>query len=402
MDQRDNFLVGKVLIVTMVLTFTAIIAPVYGFGQVDKKKDNRIVIGERVTLQSKVLQEERTILIHRPANYNYFQTRYPVLYILDGNFHFHHVTGITRYLSQQRLIPQMMVVAVPNTNRDRDLLPTHMPHIPASGGGDKFLKFIGTELIPFVDNNYRTHPYRVLVGHSFGGLFAVYTLLTKPELFDAYIAISPSLHWDDLLVLKKAVNLFKRKLSFKKFLYMTMGHETNDMLVSIKNFCKILKKKAPPGLKWHYTFMKNEDHGSTPHRSIYDGLEALYPGWRLPQKRFLAGLKSIEKHYKGLSKKYGYDIPIPEYELNRLGYTLLGRKEIKKALDIFKHNVELYPGSPNVYDSLGEAYENANHLEEAKKNYEMAFRKANEVAYPNSEVFKRHLLRVMRKMASSK
>jgi predicted alpha/beta superfamily hydrolase len=401
MNQRHHFLIGTALMVTMFTAFTVIIAPVFGFGQVTMEEDNRIVIGERVKLQSEILHEERTILIYRPANYNYSQSRYPVLYLLDGNFHFHHVTGIIQYLSQQRLIPSMIVVAIPNTNRDRDLLPTNMPHVPASGGGDNFLKFIKTELIPFVDNNYRTHPYRILVGHSFGGLFAVYTLLTQPELFEAYIAISPSLHWGDMLVLKKAMTLFQRKLSFKKFLYMTMGNETNDMLVSIKNFCKILKEKAPPDLKWHYTFMKNEDHGSTPHRSIYDGLEALYSGWRLPQKSFLDGLKSIGKHYKGLSKKYGYDIPIPEYELNRLGYTLLGQKQTEKALDIFKRNVELYPGSPNVYDSLGEAYEAANQLEEAKKNYEMACQKANEVAYPNTEVFKRHLMRVMKKMASS-
>jgi tetratricopeptide (TPR) repeat protein len=296
----------------------------------------------------------------------------------------------------------MMVVAIPNTNRNRDLLPTKMAHVRNSGGGDNFLKFIETELIPFVDNNYRTHPYRVLVGHSFGGLFAVYTLLTKPKLFDAYIAISPSLHWDDLLVLKKAMKLFKSKLSFKKFLYMTMGNETRDMLASIKNFCKILREKGPLDLKWHYEYMKKEDHGSTPHRSIYNGLETLYSGWRLPQKSFMAGLKSIQKHYKGLSKKYGYHIPVPEYELNRLGYSLLSRKEIGKAVDIFKRNIQLYPDSPNVYDSLGEAYEAANQLEEAKKNYEIACKKANEITYPQHKIFKMHLFRVMKKMAPTK
>ncbi len=397
MNRKFNFLI---ITASMVTALIIISAPVYGFGQA--AEDNRIVIGERVKFQSKILQEERTFLIYRPANYNYSQSRYPVLYILDGNAHFHHVTGITRYLSQIRSIPRMMVVAIPNTNRDRDLLPTKMAHVRNSGGGDNFLKFIETELIPFVDNNYRTYPYRILVGHSFGGLFAVYTLLTKPKLFEAYIAVSPSLHWDNLLVLKKAMKLFKSKLSLKKFLYMTMGNETRDMLLSIKNFSKILREKAPRNLKWHYEYMKKEDHGSTPHRSIYNGLETLYPGWRLPQKSFMAGLKSIQKHYKGLSKKYGYHIPVPEYELNRLGYSLLSRKEMGKAVDIFKNNVELYPGSPNVYDSLGEAYEAANQLEEAKKNYEIACKKANEIAYPQNEIFKIHLLRVMKKMTPTK
>lgn len=397
MKRRFNFLI---ITASMVAVFIIVSAPVYSFGQA--AEDNRIVIGERVKFQSKILHEERPFLIYRPDNYNYSQCRYPVLYILDGNGHFHHVTGIIRYLSQIRLIPRMMVVAIPNTNRNRDLLPTTMAHIQNSGGGDNFLKFIESELIPFVDKNYRTHPYRILVGHSFGGLFAVYTLLTKPKLFEAYIAISPSLHWDNLLVLKKAMKLFKSKLSFKKFLYMTMGNETSDMLVSIKNFSKILREKAPLDLKWHYEFMKKEDHGSTPHRSIYNGLETLYSGWRLPQKNFMAGFKSIRKHYKGLSKRYGYPIPVPEYELNRLGYSLLSRKEIGKAIEIFKRNVELYPGSPNVYDSLGEAYETANQLEDAKKNYEIACKKANEVAYPQNEIFKIHLLRVIKKMTPIK
>jgi predicted alpha/beta superfamily hydrolase len=369
--------------------------PVYGFGP--EAQDNRIVIGEKIKVQSKVLNEERTLQVYRPVNYNYSREAYPVLYLLDGNYHFHHVTGIVRYLSRLRLIPPMIVVGLANTDRSRDFLPTNMAHIPTSGGGDKFLAFIETEWIPYMNKHYRTHPYRILVGHSFGGFFAVYTLFSKPRLFSAYIAVSPSLHWDNLLVLKKALDFFQKRLSFKKFLYMTMGSETRDMMLSVKNLCKIFREHAPADFKWHYAFMKKEEHGSTPHRTIYDGLEALYSGWRIPQKTIAGGLKSIAKFYKSLSKKYGYEIPIPEADLNRLGYYYLGKKDIKKALEVFERNVQLFPGSPNVYDSLGEAYEACRQWEEAKMNYEIAYKKGKESDHPLTDSFKQHLLRVMKK-----
>ena len=391
MKPKHQFIIAAFLIALSV----SLLLPVNVYG--GDSVANPIIIGEKIKIHSQVLNEERTLLIYRPENYNYSGEAYPVLYLLDGEYHFHHVTGIVRFLSGLRLIPPLIVAGLANTDRNRDFLPTNMIHIPTSGGGDRFLSFIETEWIPFMDKNYRTHPYRILVGHSFGGLFTVYTLFTKPELFNAYIAVSPSLHWDNLLVLKKALDFFKKRLSFKKFLYMTMGDETRDMLVSIKNFCNILEEHAPANFKWHYSFMKKEEHGSTPHRSIYDGLESLYADWRISQKTISSGLSAIAKFYKSLSKKYGYEIPIPEGDLNRLGYYYLGKKDIKNALNVFKRNVELFPNSPNVYDSLGEAYEACRQWEDAKRNYEIAFQKGKELNYPLTGTFKQHMMRVMEK-----
>lgn len=400
--KRKCAILAAVLMTAVLMTAAWLTPALQAQSHGQTTSDNRIVIGERIKFHSNILNEERTLLIYLPPNYQHSTERYPVLYLLDGTWNFHHVTAAVQFLSAQRLIPRMIVAGLANTDRNRDFLPTHMNHIRTSGGGDNFLKFIETEWIPYMDKHFRAEPYRILVGHSFGGLFSVYAMLTKPDLFNAYIAISPSLHWDNMLVLKKAQKFFKKRLSFKKFLYMSMGNETRDMILSIQNFSKILKNHAPRDFRRHYEFMKKETHNSTPLRTVYNGLEMLYDGWRLPQKTIAGGLKAIEKHYGGLSKKFGYTVPVPEAVLNNLGYHYLRKREVEKALEIFQLNVERFPGSANVYDSLGEALETAGQFEAAKKNYQLALEKGKNMNLPGYPIFAQHLQRVMKRMETSK
>jgi predicted alpha/beta superfamily hydrolase len=172
-----------------------------------EKKDNRLVIGRTDSLYSDILKEERKLLVSLPGDNNNddprdTSKRYPVLYLLDGDSHFHSVTGILDQLTRNGLCPPMIVVAIPNTDRSRDLTPTHSLKLPdgteqdflkTTGGAENFTTFIEKELIPYVDSHYGTRPYRVLTGHSFGGLFAINTLINHPDIFNAYVAIDPSM-----------------------------------------------------------------------------------------------------------------------------------------------------------------------------------------------------------------
>ena len=165
-----------------------------------------IVIGEQQTVASQVLNEDRRILVSKPAGYDDGDSRYPVLYVLDGDTSFNYTTTLTQFLATNRLVPHMLVVAIPNTSRLRDLTPasttpTAGGQLPQSGGAAEFRTFIANELMPWVEANYRTRPYRILVGHSLGGLFAVDTFVEQPELFNAYLAISPSLWWDNMALI---------------------------------------------------------------------------------------------------------------------------------------------------------------------------------------------------------
>ena len=139
---------------------------------------------------------------------------YLVVYLLDGDAHFSSVVGMIQQLSSvngNTLVPKMIVVGIPNTNRTRDLTPTKAQLDPPfmdstmvanTGGGEKFISFIEKELIPKIDSEYPTEPYRAFIGHSFGGLTVMHTLVHKPEMFNAYVAIDPSMSWDNQKLLQ--------------------------------------------------------------------------------------------------------------------------------------------------------------------------------------------------------
>ena len=363
MTSRRNGFTSVIFVLTvtfLLLTNNA------GFARI---KGKPVSIGESIELQSTVLKEKRTILIHLPAGYNQSQNKYPVLYLLDGESHFHHATGITQFLSMSGIIPQMIVVAIINTDRARDLSPSRIADIPTSGGADKFLKFLRDELIPVVEKNYRTHPFRILNGHSLGGLFTIHTLLTRPDTFNAYLVTSPYLLWNQSSLLKNLDSLLGKQKTFKNFLFITVGNESK-LLPSLFNFEKILKTKAPKGLIWKFDFLRIEDHLSITHNGIYRELINLYSGWRVPKGYRFKGLVPLQKHYENLSKKYGYKIQISANMLNDLGYQFIELKQIDRAIKVFNYCIQIHPNFWFSYHNAGYCYQQKGDKKMAIKNYE--------------------------------
>jgi predicted alpha/beta superfamily hydrolase len=169
-------------------------------------KKEPFTIGEKVRIHSDILDEDRDILIYLPQDYGKSDEKYPVLYLLDGEWHFIHTSGIVQFLARPRVekTPKMMVVAVVNTSRGRDFSPGTWPGYRSyTGGADDFIRFLKNELIPFIDKNYRSQTTKILTGHSLAGTFTLYTFLTQPEIFNAYIALSPCLFWHNRFMLKK-------------------------------------------------------------------------------------------------------------------------------------------------------------------------------------------------------
>jgi len=383
----------KINLVTKTLLFCLIGVFIMKTSNLQAGDDNKIVIGEKVIIQSKVLNEDRTMLIYLPDSYRLSNKTYPVLYLLDGGFHFHHTSGIVQFLSAQGIIPEMIVVALTNVDRNRDFSPTHEDRIPTSGGAGKFLSFLTEELIPFIDHNYRTQDFDVLVGHSFGGTFATYALLEEPDVFEAYIAISPYLHYDNQYLIKQAETKIKSDYGKNVQFYMTLGDEP-AYIASLTKLESIIETKSPKNFDFTYIQMKDEDHGSVPHLSIYNGLQAIYSDWQIPRETFIEGLASIEKHYKKISKKYGTKLEISENTINILGYYYLNNNENDKAIKVFKENVKRFSASANVYDSLGEAYEKNNQVKKAAKNYQKAVEIAEKENHPYLKVFTKNLNRI--------
>ena len=344
-------------------------------------------------INSEILNEERDFIIYLPDDYYASENLYPVLYLLDGRTHFHHATGAVNFLSVYEKIPDMIVVAIVNVDRNRDFSPIHDETIPTSGGAEKFLGFVSEELIPNMAKDYRTSGFNVLMGHSFGGTFAVYSLLKKPEVFDAYIAISPYLHYADSYLVKESVNSLRPYKKNRKCFYMTVGDEP-DYFNPLEAFSSSLREKTEGTVDFQYVKMLSEDHASVPYISLFNGIRFIFSDWQLPREKFGEGLAAIDEHYAKVSAKYGSDVKTPENVINLLGYNYLRNNEIETAISVFSENVKRYPGSANVYDSLGEGYENFNQDKLAEENYQKAYDLGLKSEDPNTAVYKKNLDRV--------
>lgn len=339
---------------------------------------NAITVGKIDSVWSPTLKEQRRFLVYTPPSYSdttYLPRKYPVLYLLDGDAHFHSVTGLLQILGTgvngTFVLPEMIVVAIPNTDRSRDLTPTHVdkdpqgkpqPFLKTSGGMPNFFAFLQKELIPRIDSAFRTAPYRVIVGHSFGGIAAINALYTIPETFNAYVAIDPSLWYDNQLLLKKAKSHFARPGLANRALFVGQANTinaddttSNVHFSSIVQFNGILESYNQAGLRYAYKYYPADDHGSVPLIAEYDALRFIFASYRLDLLKSLERPAYLAEHFARVSQSLGYTVLPPESMVDRLGRIQLTR-DTTKAIGLFQLNAELYPTSPKVYEALGEAW----------------------------------------------
>jgi uncharacterized protein len=343
--------------------------------------NNTITIGKTDSVWSATLKESRKYFIYTPPSYNstsYFPQKYPVIYLLDGDAHFHSVTGLIQHLgtgiNNNFHIPEMIVVAIINTNRNRDLTPT--PISDFGGGNPGFFTFLKTELIPHIDSAYRTAPYRILVGHSLGGITAINALYETPGTFNAYVAIDPSLWYDNQLLLKKARSYFEKAKLENKFLFVAQANTIqpgdtgrNVHFMSIMQFNRIMQAYNGSGLQYKYKYYDEDDHGSVPLIAAYDALRFIFDGYNINSLNFIQNPSSIKEHFKKFSAKMGVNFKPPERLINRIGHQYI-RSNTDLAIEFFQLNIDHYPGSYNAYDSMGEAWMNKGDHKKAIAFYE--------------------------------
>jgi predicted alpha/beta superfamily hydrolase len=354
-----------------------------------------VVIGEKFQIESKVLAESRTYVVHTPDYYNKKTEAYPVLVLLDAENNFAYTSAAVHLLSANGRIPAMIVVGINNTDRARDMTPKPStgfggpPWAGSVGGADKFLSFIADELLPTIDRTYRTRPYRVLIGHSLGGLFAVYTLLNRPEVFRGYIATSPSLWWDDQVLVKAAQPFFAAHRDLRADLYMSMANEGDKMLGGAWKLSAVLEESKLPFLRWQFKRSPEEEHGTIAYISTYEGLQAIFDGYRVANPVALfeeGGLPAFERHYADVSKRMGYTVSVPAraygdtlsdlsdrgrfaeaeeiglkmleqdpkntWALSALAQVAAKQKDDARAIGYFTKVLQLYPGSSQARAQL--------------------------------------------------
>lgn len=333
-----------------------------------------LTIGTLDSIKSTTLNETRKYLVYTPPSYRdtaFAPQRYPVLYLLDGDAHFHSVSGLLQILgtgvNATYAIPEMMVVAIPNTNRTRDMTPTKVekgldgkpaPGLSTSGGMANFLTFIKTELIPHIDSTYRTSPYRIFVGHSLGGITTINALYTIPETFNAYVAIDPSLWWDDGVLLKKARDYVSKSNYQNKVLYLGQANTINaDDTTSNRHFNAMLQFNGvveaynTSGLRYGYKYYGDDDHGSVPLITEYDALRFIFDGYRLPLGRVLATPSLLPEHFRAVSAKLGTTFVPSEAMVTQLAGIALGQ-DTAKSIAFYEMGTQLYPNSYRSFDRL--------------------------------------------------
>ncbi len=340
--------------------------------------------GKKIILPSVVLGENRILQISVPADYDLQKSYYPlpVLYLLDGEYTFFQLSGLIDSRSCFWQIPPMIVVAINNTDRTRDLTPTHSMRwidgkptdmFQSSGAAEKFLAFMRSELIPYIDKNYHTAPFRILYGLSLGGLFTLNVLQKHPETFQAYIAGDPSLWWDDQIMLKTTGPIGRTK----QYLFISVSNAGGIHRKTIDLFVELLKERAAPGFAWHYKAYEDETHTSVIIPTTFDALKFIFSEWPLPHRGIeekALSYAEVTAHYHALSEKYGYTIVPPLDVVCHVpaGYSF---QEIwDDAVPAWTACIHNYPEYEGAYVGLGYALAKKGEKEAAVRAYQQALK----------------------------
>src|SRR5664279_638973 len=171
------------------------------------QQNNPFISGFEKTMPSVILGAQRTVWIHIPnsdaKNSDNRKEHYPVIYLLDGDANFNSVVGMTEFMSNAGLCPPMIVVGILHPSRMTDLtLGTDHETPGVTGKGDKFMLYVEKELMPYIESQYPTAPYKIFIGHSVGGLTVINTLIHRPDLFNAYVSLDGALWWNDQQAVK--------------------------------------------------------------------------------------------------------------------------------------------------------------------------------------------------------
>lgn len=396
--------------ITLVLAFLILLAPALR-AQVGNGQNVLQTVGVLDSLYSEILDESRKIYVQMPTDYNPEQDlEYPVAFILDGEVFLPTVYDVQKYYSGG-FSPEMVLVGISNDeNRMRDLTTSKvtsmygMPFNEPNGEAERFFNFLEKELIPYIEENYPVTSYRSLIGHSYGGLFTLYALLNHPALFSNYLAIDPSLQWDDQKLLNEAQDLLGSYDFQNKALFMSLSgqlhmqnpevtidnvmEDSSDFTIFPRSniaFSQMVEENNQNGLQYDWKFYPNDLHGTVPFPSIMDGLIAIFDWYQWENtdrinsfETSIEELSDIVKYREEkLKNHFGYALPpYPEDLLNMSGYMSMDMGQPEKAKMYFDFTIEYYPESANAYDSMADYYERQGDIANALKYVAIAYEKS--------------------------
>jgi len=347
------------------------------------QENNPFTIGFEKSSPSKILGEQRKVWIHIPningGNDNTGKGHYTVIYLLDGDANFNTIVSITEFMSNAGLCPPMIVVGILHPDRMKDLTFGTDKETPGIvGRGEMFMLYVEKELMPYIESNYPTAPYKIFIGHSVGGLSVVNTLIHHPNLFDAYVSLDGALWWNNQQIVTEAKLILANKNYKGRTLFMALANrmergmdtlqvqkdttEGTELIRSNLEFIKDISRNKTNQLRFRHVFYENDDHSSVRLIGEYDALRFIFDYYKLNiynSELEDANFKLdslLVTHYKDVSEQIGYPVKPDESQVNSLAYHMLNQKLFSKAEALFKLNVANYPETANCYDGLGDLY----------------------------------------------
>lgn len=338
-----------------------------------------------VQINSEILDEERELLIYSPNFISGDKLKLPTIYLLDGRENMLLLRGIISNLVRADVIPPVNIVGINNYDYDRvhDLTPPLKggEKNDEFGGGADFLKFINEEVFPEVSRHISQSRFKVIIGHSLGGLISTDIMLTSPEMFDAYLSVGGSYWYDDGAMIDQFVALTKSnpKALNGKSLYFSLADETD----SKKSFDRLEGLLNKPAFNSRFDRFGQADHVTSMTPSIFSGLQFVFKDWalwdRLYQKIDFEEIKS--KTYE-LAELYDMDVRhrVVELASHARGFTGSGRYD--EAIELLNFLEPLYPEHIMVLNYLGEALEKKGETTKALAIYQRSLKVAEQKKSP--------------------
>lgn len=370
--KEENMKTTKLLILACVLSLNTVFAQEKtedpDFPRLTAHSEPAVTLGEISSLQSKVLDKTIPLSIHLPENYNSSGKTYPVLYMLGSDYRarFAMLASTLDYMGGGQ-IPEMILIGIDLPEGNRILLPTRDQDTTIP---DNYINFFETELMPHVDNTYRTAPFKVLFGGSNSGFFTVYTMLNRPLLFNGYFASSPSLSIIPTELQQKIKSGPLKTLTENRFLHII--YSDNEGLTNhVSEFTRVLTDHKPESLTYKVDELMNQGHVPSMDFTMY--LLALYPDFKpFNPRENLESLDKVTQHFEKLSKRYGYEILPPISYIFDLGFHTILSKNFIGAEEIFQYSLEVYPEGKESYLGMGLVRRAQGQLESAKDMIEKA------------------------------
>ncbi len=315
-----------------------------------------ISIGTSFHLTSRYLNGLQEVMVYVPPDAEHH--RFPVIVTTDGDYAFLHTVSAVKFLAQATQMPPAIVVGIGHADRNHDLTPSLTqaslpPDAGNFGGANAFLKYIAEELMPYLDARYPTQPFRTLIGHSLGGLFATYAMVTQPEVFQGYITLEPSLWWDNRAMVRQVEQFFRQHPTYKGRLMMVEGTSKEGWRPDWPK----LERLKPEGMQAARIDVAGESHETMAFRGRYEALRRLFADYvpQMRQNESRATLTALEEQYSTLSGAYGYRVAIPLAAFEEVARRDIGRSRYASAVQTTERALVSYPSATSLRTLQDEA-----------------------------------------------